>query len=293
MAYRLPNLVWLRSFEASARTGSFTGAAQELGLTQAAVSLHIRSLEETLGYPLFHRRARTLKLTDMGVAYIPSVRRAIEDLSFATQGLFGPVGEQAVTVRAPISTVVLWLAPRLKEFRSQWPDINIRFISAIWANVIADHKVDIDIRLGNGVWPGFQVELLSTETVSPICHPAANRTIQCEGDLLNAELIHIHGYQDHWARYFLAANVPYAQPSIGVSVDTSLAAVEIVASGGGVALITTRLARYLEVEGRVAIPLTSNIGLGEAHYIVSPLEQGPLSTEAKILKDWITEAFSE
>lgn len=293
MAYQLPNLIWLRSFEASARTGSFTAAAAELGLTQAAISLHIRSLEETLGYPLFYRRARILDLTEMGIAYLPSVKRAIEDLAFATQGLFGPVGEKSVTVRAPISTVVLWLAPKLKTFREQWPDINIRFMSAIWANVIADHKVDIDIRLGNGEWPGSHVELLSTETVSPICHPAKSGKILCAADLLKEELIHIHGYQDHWARHFLAANVAYDQKSIGLSVDTSLAAVEIVASGGGVALVTTRLARYLEEVNRVSIPLKSMIGLGESHYFVSPLDQGQLSTEAKILKDWMIEAFRD
>ena len=122
MVTRLPNLSWLRTFETAARLGSFTAAGGELGLTQAAVSHQVKALETQLGFSLFERGARSLSLTSMGRAYLPSVRKAIEDLTLSTQGLFGPKVRRSVTLRAPISTAVLWLAPRLKALSEYLSD---------------------------------------------------------------------------------------------------------------------------------------------------------------------------
>ncbi len=293
MAYRLPNLIWLRAFEAAARLGSFTAAAGELGLTQAAVSHQIRSLEGTLGFSLFIRRARTLELTEMGRAYVPSVRKAIEDLAYSTQGLFGPRVRRLVTLRVPISTAVLWLAPRLKAFRSCHPDVSIRLLSAIWADAIADEEIDIDIRVGSGAWPGHQARLLSEETVMAIAAPETSAEISSAADLSTRELVHILGFQDQWGRYFKSADLAYDPRSPGITVDTSLAAVEIVTAGGGVALVMKRFALDLAASGRVSLPLDREIPLGQAHYLVSPAEQRPLTAEANILLDWIVEAFAD
>ncbi len=174
-------MVWLRAFEAAVRLGSFTAAAGELGLTQAVVSYQIRSLEGTLGFALFIRRAHTLELTEMGRAYIPAVRKAIEDLAFSTQGLFGPSARRPVSLRVPVSTAVLWLAPRLATFRAAHPKISLRLVLAIWADAIAEEAVDIDIRLGEGDWSGQRAELLSEETAA---------------DLHRHDLVHILGFQD-------------------------------------------------------------------------------------------------
>ena len=107
--YDLPPLAWLRAFEASARHSSFTAAAQELNLTQAAVSHQVRSLEKHLGVMLFERLARTLRLTEMGTAYLPPLRRAFDELTAATSGLFGPIGKHTLVVRAPVSFASQWL----------------------------------------------------------------------------------------------------------------------------------------------------------------------------------------
>jgi LysR family glycine cleavage system transcriptional activator len=171
MAYRLPNPIWLRAFEVSARLGSFTAAAGELGVTQAAVSHQVRSLEASLGFALFQRGARSLTLTQMGRAYVPAVRKAMEDLALSTQGLFGPQGRRTISVRAPISTAVLWLSPRLPRFRALHPGIRVRLISAVWAEAIADEDVDVDLRLGGGVWIGFRAELMARESLVPVCAP--------------------------------------------------------------------------------------------------------------------------
>ena len=115
------NLTWLRSFEAASRHLSFTEASTELGLTQTAVSLHIRSLEEQLGSKLFLRRARHLTLTEIGQAYVTTVRQALSDIDLASTSLFGPMTSRMITIKAPISTATLWLAPRLPLFRAGLP----------------------------------------------------------------------------------------------------------------------------------------------------------------------------
>ncbi len=169
MSERLPNLVWLRTFEAAARLLNFTETGRELGLTQTAVSLHMKSLEETLGCQLFDRKPRHLELTAMGQAYVHSVRNALADINLATTSLFGPLAKQTVTVRAPISTATLFLTPQLPGFLKANPAINIRLISAIWADSISDEDIDVDLRLGYGDWPGMQVEKISEESIERVC----------------------------------------------------------------------------------------------------------------------------
>ena len=109
------NLNWLRTFEAVARLSGFTAASQELGLTQTAVSLQIKALETKLGNELFIRRAKSIQLTEIGKAYLPSVRNTLETLTISTYGLFGPDLRNTIVVRASMA-LIIWLAPKLGEF---------------------------------------------------------------------------------------------------------------------------------------------------------------------------------
>ncbi|MEZ5733552.1 MAG: LysR substrate-binding domain-containing protein [Paracoccaceae bacterium] len=290
--YRLPNLVWLRAFEAAARLGSFTAAAEELCLTQAAVSHQVRSLEETIGFRLFERKARSLALTTMGHAYLPSVRKAMEELSLVTQGLFGPLGRRSVTLRAPISTAVLWLAPRLKRFRAAHPDIQIRLVSAVWADSVSDEEVDVDIRLGTGSWPGLQSEKLSGETTVPVCAVGQETRLRSLADIREEEIVHIIGFRDDWGRLLRDHGLTYDPEKVALAVDTTLAAVEMVAGGGGVALILKRLAEGLVNAGRVAIPFAAEVEIDTGHYLVHDPESFTPNRDAAVLKDWLRQEFA-
>ncbi len=117
MEYQLPPLNGLIAFEAAARTGNFARAAQELNLTQSTVSHRVRMLERHLGYPLFERLPRGLRLTESGKAYLPSIRKAFEQIFSSTAGIFGRKDQGSLTVRAPISYSVLWLGPIIRHFR--------------------------------------------------------------------------------------------------------------------------------------------------------------------------------
>jgi LysR family glycine cleavage system transcriptional activator len=288
----LPNLHWLRAFEAAARLSSFTAAAEELHLTQAAVSHQVRSLEKTLGVLLFHRRSRHLEQTDIGRAYYPSVARALESLADSTRGLFGPSTQKTMTISAPISTAAYWLAPRINQYRAQNPKAQIRLLSALWADVVPDEHMDIDIRLGNGTFPGYTALKLSDEAMVPICSVETAKKIRRVEDLAAQDLIHIHGYQDHWASLFKELGLEPSNGVGGVSVDTTVTAIELARTGASMAMVMQRLARPLAALGQIAIPLGVQIPMGQAHYLLTP-HAAPLPTAGvRAFRDWVIAEFT-
>src|SRR5260370_42093595 len=125
----LPNLAWLRSFEDAGRPCSFAAAATELRLSSGAISYQIRALEAHLGFLLFERFPRGVKLTAMGVAYLPPVRKAFEELADSTIGLFGGSERVQITVNAPVSLAALWLAAKLPLVRRAPPLLDVRISS--------------------------------------------------------------------------------------------------------------------------------------------------------------------
>ncbi|MGF1611220.1 MAG: LysR family transcriptional regulator [Kiloniellales bacterium] len=292
MSYRLPPLQWLRSFEAAARHLSFTGAGRELGLTQTAVSQQIRSLEAKLGFQLFERLPRGLRLTDMGGAYLPSIRRAFDELSVSTLGLFGHSDPEALTVRAPVSFAVLWLAPRLPRFRASYPRISLRLFSSIWADALADELTDIDIRFGSGLWPGFEATLISQDGARVVCHRDVGRQKAVPArisEILEGNLIHVMGVEDLWARFQQATGATVSGRKAGTWVDTSLAALELVAAGAGSALILrSYVARFAESRPLWS-PLDLELALDQAHYLLVPSGRTQVKPEALLFRDWLLE----
>jgi LysR family glycine cleavage system transcriptional activator len=292
MTSNLPNLSWLRTFEAVARHRSFTGAGTELGLTQAAVSTQISALETRLGSALFHRTTRRIALTEMGKAYLPPVQKALEELALSTQGLFDTARPGTVTVKAPISTAVMLIAPRLGEFQARHPNIKVRLISEIWTPVAPETNVDIEIRLGAGTSDDKgRVEFLFEDTIVPICAPSLSARLRNPENLIDQPLIHILGHEDHWPAYWAAAELS-GGPHVSCTVDTSLAAAEMVAADAGVALILKRGARYLEAGGRVAIVGGIEISYRQQHFIAAPESSKAERAEVQVFKAWLRSALA-
>lgn len=288
----LPNLLWLRSFEAASRLRSFTAAGAELGLTQAAVSTHISSLENQIGHQLLERTTRKVDLTASGRAYLPSVRKALQDLAASTESLFGNRSRGTVTVRAPISETVLIIAPALAVFRRDNPELDIRLLSAIWADTVLDTGTDIEIRLGTGSWPGVQAEPLCTETIVPVCHPDLAASLERPEDLLDHPRIHILGFDDHWPSYFEALGLPAPVKFPSVAVDTSLAAVELAVANGGVALLLGKVAARLAASGRLCVPFDVSIPSVRSHYLLQRDNASPRKPAAQRVEAWLRELFA-
>lgn len=289
ISHGLPPLPWLRAFEAAARHKSFTAAAQELNLTQAAVSHQVRSLEKYLGVALFERLARTLRLTEIGSAYLPPLRQSFDDIAAATAGLFGPVGRRTLVIRAPVSFVSLWLAPRLHRFTEAYPAIALRIVSSVWSNGPAEEGSDIDIRFGDGVWPGYRAELVDRFPAIAVCRP----DLLPDGDeaarlaaLSHMPLIHVTGYEDLWQRVFLPAGI--ALPAYtGVNIDTTIGALELAASGFGVTMVQTRFAEPYIATGRLVRVLATEVPLEAAHYILTSEGAKKTPPEALLFRNWL------
>jgi LysR family transcriptional regulator, glycine cleavage system transcriptional activator len=232
----LPPLVWLRAFEAAARHLSFTDAARELNLTQAAVSKHVKSLELHLRHELFIRRTRSLQLTKLGEAYVPKVRDAFERLAVGTREVFGRRSANELTLRCAVSFAVNWLAPRLPSFLEKHPGKDIRIISSVWNDAFDGDVYDLDIQYGRGDWHGVRSHQLSWETITPLCAPSIAAQLKTPDDLQFHRLLHVIGYQEGWGTWLQAAGAKTVNPGQGLQFDNSLIAFEVASSGSGVAL---------------------------------------------------------
>lgn len=292
MRYDLPPLPALQAFEAAARHENFATAALELNLSQSAVSHRVRSLERHLGTPLFERLPRGLRLTETAKAYLPSIRKAFDEILGSTSGVFGPRGEGFVTIRAPISYSALWLSQIIGKFLAAYPEIDLRLISSVWADKLAADETDIELRLGYGHWPGFEAELLFRDPLLPVCSPLsfkAHAPIEAIADLADCALIHVMGTEDHWRQYFALGALRWTGGSHDIRVDSSVAAAEVAATGDRFALIQERfLASYLD-SGRLVLALKQELSIDQGLYLLRPEATAELKPEAILLREWLLE----
>lgn len=294
MRGRLPPLDWLRTFEAAARLSSFAAAAEELAMTQASTSHHIRSLEKWLGAALFERLPRSVRLTEIGSGYLPAVRRALNELSEATLDLFGQAAQRSITIQAPAALTTLWLAPRLHRFVKVQPQLELRLQITNWPGA-GTEEVDIDIRYGDGTWPGFTSRLLLDEPAVLVCAPALARKRDAGAtlaDLGEAPFIHILGTGDLWSAIgtqaaITGADQGWLRARQLLKVDSSLTALELAASGLGVALVLHCFARPYLQDGRLIRPLPLHVQTGQAHFIVTAASRRDLAPEVLACRDWL------
>ena len=284
----LPPLTWLRAFEAAARLRSFTHAATELHLTQAAVSKHVRSLELHLRQQLFLRGPRSLDLTKTGEAYLPKVQDALERLASGTREVFGARRTEVLTLRCAVSFAVNWLTPRLPGFLDRAPGRTLRIISTVWNDDPVKGAFDLDIQYGTGDWPGVTSHRLTWDRITPLCAPDLMRHLPLERaeDLAHHQLVHVLGYQEGWGRWLMAAGAVGVDPGQGLQVDNSLLAFELAASGAGVALGRTSLAAKDRASGRLIAPFALDLPIEEAFYLRLS-DTGKTHPEAGAFVDWL------
>jgi LysR family glycine cleavage system transcriptional activator len=286
----LPTLTWLRAFEAAARTSSFAAAAAELNLTSGAISYQIRALEAHLGFALFERLPRGVKLTPMGVAYLPPVRKAFEELADSTVGLFGGSERVQITVHAPVSLAALWLAPKLPAFSIAHPSIDVRLSSVIWDNAVLDEATDLEIRYGAGHWHGYRSERLLNQGILAVCSPTLLQAAQLSVNpaaMLSRQLIHIMGYENHWLKVRQVLELATVPASVGPTVDTTVAALELAAAGAGVALAhPIFLGAYLAT-GRLVSALPQEFADDNSYFVITPERPQRIRREVQLFHDWL------
>ena len=235
---RLPPLNALRAFEAAARHLSFTRAADELAVTQAAVSHQVKTLEEWLGLKLFQRENRTIYLTREGQTYLPAVRQALDTVAEATRRLLESDAQGPLTVSVLPSFAAKWLLPRLAAFRARHPEIDVRISSNDQPIDFARDDVDMAVRMGRGEWTGVTAIKFLEEDLFPVCAPAllaGAHPLNRPEDLRHHTLLHDDMRQD-WRTWLMAAGGEGVDPQRGPGYTDSALVIQAAVEGQGVAL---------------------------------------------------------
>jgi LysR family glycine cleavage system transcriptional activator len=296
MRRKLPGLGALKTFEAAAHHQSFARAADELGVTPAAVSHLVRELEDQLQLKLFQRSSRVVRLTHDGEILHAAVTDALDRIGDAIARLRSANGKPRLVVTTTPSFATKWLVPRLDRFLQQFPDADVRIDIAERLVDLAREEVDIGIRFGTGNYPGLRVDRLFHETVSPVCSPKllkGPRRLHQPRDLRHHTLLHVDWQMrgeawPSWQMWMQAAGVTDVDTTRGIHFEHTSFAIQAAIDGQGVALGDASLVVDDLAAGRLVRPfdLTLNASLQFAYYLVS-LESAAERSVIRAFRDWI------
>jgi LysR family transcriptional regulator, glycine cleavage system transcriptional activator len=285
----LPSLNGLRAFEAAARHMSFTRAAEELNVTQTAVSHQIRRLEEQLGMTLFIRQNRALLLTREAQDYLPSIRSAFEDLRRATAKLRRTDQEGRLTVTTTASLATKWLVSRVAAFQDANPGIEVRITTSTHLVDFQREEVDMAVRYGHGNWPGSRAHWLMAEHIFPVCSPELVNTgpLHKPEDLAHHTLLHTTVSREDWQLWLTAAGLPARIATRrGMTFDQGFMAIQAAMEGLGVALGRFHLVEADIAAGRLVAPFDTVLPQDAGYYVVAPEATADTPKIARF-RDWL------
>jgi len=314
MSRRLPSMNALRAFEAAARHLNFSRAADELFVTQGAISRQIKLLEESLGVPLFRRLTRTVELTEYGREYLPVMRDAFDRIEQATLRLVNRDRHRILNVNVLPTFAVRWLIPRLSHFSTQHPDIEVRLITSIRPVNFWREDIDVAIRVGmvpdaasDGTlvpdvaerprislqmtedWTNLRAYRLMPDVLTPVCSPAllnGRPPLNTAADLLSLPLLHMATRIHAWPDWFRASGVDYNAAAHNPSFGHFFMVLEEALSGRGVALVPRMLADPDIDAGRLVVPLNVSHESAGSYYLLCREHQADTST-IQAFRDWL------
>ena len=276
MARALPPLTWFRSFEAAARTLSFTAAAEEIGLTQSAVSQQVKSLEHRLGVTLFLRGARRLALTDEGRKLLPQVAASLEQLTVAASAFEGSLLSDVLTIATSVSIAQWVISPNLRSFVNRHPGTRVRILNAVWPDDFRTSRADVQIQFGSQKQAGPDGLLLEPNRLVPM------RSSRIKGQFSDLPIIETVGTSAGW-KAWQAVHGPVPNPAH--FCDNYGMALQMAAHGNGIALVSEVLAANAFVDGRLERAHNGSIPANEG-YFVSITQANPLATG---FMEWLLE----
>ncbi|WP_047288004.1 transcriptional regulator GcvA [Pseudomonas protegens] len=280
----------LRAFEASARHLSFTRAAIELCVTQAAVSHQVKSLEGQLNVTLFKRLPRGLMLTSEGETLLPVLRECFDRIAQTLGRFEGGHYREVLTVGAVGTFAVDWLLPRLGDFQARHPYVDLRLSTNNNRVDVAAEGLDYAIRFGTGAWHGIEALALLQAPLSVLCVPELARQLHSPADLLGQTLLRSYR-TDEWPQWFQAAGLG-ANSLLPQSVvfDSSLGMLEAALQGLGVALAPPLMFQRQLASGAVVQPF--DIGIVTGSYWLTRLQSRAETPAMGAFKTWLLEAVA-
>lgn len=283
-----PPLGWLRTFECAGRHLSFTLAADELRMTQSAVSQQIRSLESRLGCPLFVRKHRSVILTDEGRRLLPDVAQAINQLQTATAAFDQPEGSELLTIATSVSVAQWYLVPRLQKFTALHPEARIRILTTVWPDEFNHVTADVQIRFGARDNRRSEEALLGKNRLTLVASPQFLK--QHKTKKLNQKNIHRFpliqavGTADTWTNCARQLGFEKFLPPV-INVDSHGLAVDFAQAGAGIALTSEIIALPAIAKGSLKRMSTKTLSAVDGYFIsVTP---GSTNRLAKTFFDWL------
>ena len=287
MRPRLPPLNALKAFEAAARHESFTRAAEELCVTQGAVSHQVKALEAELAIKLFNRERQRLIITEAGRDYLAVVRDALDRIAVGTERLLHRQSAGVLTVSTSPDFAAKWLVHRLGHFAEAHAGIDLRVSAALHHVDFTREDVDMAVRHGDGNWAGLDAVQLSAEQLFAICSPKlmSGRRLARPADILKFPLIHLDSRAD-WTKWLRVASISDDNVRHGPVLNRASMVIDAAINGQGIALARTTLAAWDLINGRLVRPFAEALRLSKTYWIVCPKAT---SNVPKIVtfRDWL------
>ncbi|MCE8015334.1 transcriptional regulator GcvA [Halomonas sp. MCCC 1A17488] len=287
----LPSLAGLQCFEAAARHLSFTRAADELSLTQSAVSKQVAQLESILEHPLFRRIRRRLHLTPEGAIYLGEARKILAQVEMSTRYMQSYGGEADVLNVATLPTFgARWLIPRLNGFRFRHPNINLNISNRVEPFDMQQERVEVAFFFGHGAWPKAECIRLLEEEIVPVCSPQALEGMRVEEPLALTRLVLLQSATrpEAWHDWFDAQGQYTEHSYHGPRFDTFYMALRAAQAGCGVALVPRFLVQEEIDEGKLVVPWPFSLKSRDAYYMAYPEHMADLY-KVRAFIDWIRE----
>lgn len=291
MFKRLPPLNSLKAFDSAATHLSFTKAADELFVTQAAVSHQIKLLEDFLGIELFIRKNRTLELTEKGKWYHGEISPILHKLAHVTKELMAK-GKSYLNISAPQTFAIQWLVPHLGQFNQLYPDIEVRIRASEQDEVALNNEIDVAIYYGHGNWENLHAELLAKANLVMLASPKLLLEIPVRNaiDLQQHKLIHIHS-REYWQMmaHHLQVDLPNVQQ--GSLFSHTFMALQTAVYGQGLVLANQMLAQQEIQRGNLQIVLPTELEDPKSFYVVNSPNRNN-EQQIQIFRDWIIQQMN-
>ncbi|TCV71513.1 LysR family transcriptional regulator of beta-lactamase [Neorhizobium sp. R1-B] len=279
----------LRAFEAAARHLSFTRAAIELNVTQAAVSHQVKLLEQRLGVTLFRRLPRGLMITEEGLALLPALQDSFDRMAAMLERFEDGHVREVLKLGAVGTLAVGWLLPRLADFREKYPFIDLRLSTNNNRVDIAAEGLDYTIKFGNGAWHDIEAEALFEAPLSVLSIPSIARQLKAPEDVAHQTLLRSYR-ADEWPSWFEAAGVS-PPPIRGMVFDSSVLMVEAALQGAGVALAPPLMFSRQFAAGMIEQPF--NITISKGSYWLTRLKSRSVTPAMEMFRNWLAGMAAE
>ena len=293
MRRKIPSSASLQAFDAAARHGSFARAAEELALTEGAISRQIARLEAMLNCRLFDRSGSRVRLNTVGARYAHHIGETLERLARDTQDVMGmPAGSQSLDLAVLPTFSSRWLIPRLNGFSARHPDISVNIAARTDPFILTGSGFDAVIHFEHSAWAGMRMQFLFQETLLPVCHPDLLTDTPLLHQLNALPRIHRRQNPQAWHHYADEVGIALDNPAQGVRYDLHEMAIAAALAGQGVALVPRIYVGNELRDGMLAAPWPESANQSKTFCLITPTGTGINEAALQHFERWLLDEIT-